>query len=136
MSKEEIDRLVREAELHADEDRNKKELVETRNTADALLYTTVKSLVELGEKLDSVTRAEVEDAVNNLKHALKGDNTDEIKHLTEVLTQASHKLAASMYQQTSASGCQQGTCGTEHQWGQDSSGSDDDVVDAEYREVA
>ena len=135
LSKEEIDRLVREAELHADEDRNKKELVETRNMADALIHTTEKTMSELGDKVEVSTRAEVEEAVNSLKHALKGDSTDEIKRRTEVLTQASHKLAASMYQQASTSGCQQGPCGTENQWSQDPSGSDDDVVDAEYREV-
>jgi molecular chaperone DnaK len=135
LSKEEIDRLVREAELHVDEDRNKKELVETRNSADALIYTTEKTMADLGDKVEVSTRAEVEQAVNNLKQALKGDNTNEIKRVTEVLTQASHKLAASMYQQASKSGCQQGACGTESQWSQDPSGSDDDVVDAEYREV-
>jgi molecular chaperone DnaK len=135
LSKEEIDRLVREAELHIDEDRGKKELVETRNTADALIYTTEKTMTELGDTVEVSTRAEVEEAVNNLKQALKGDGTDEIKRRTEVLTQASHKLAASMYQQASASGCQQGTCGTEGQWNQGTSGPDDDVVDAEYREV-
>jgi molecular chaperone DnaK len=135
LSKEEIDRLVREAELHVDEDRNKKELVETRNSADALIYTTEKTMADLGDKVEVSTRAEVEQAVNNLKQALKGDNTNEIKRVTEVLTQASHKLAASMYQQASTSGCQQGACGTESQWSQDPSGSDDDVVDAEYREV-
>ena len=135
LSKEEIDRLVREAELHADEDRNKKELVETRNTADELIHTTEKTMAELGDKVEVSTRAEVEQALNSLKQALKGDSTDEIKRRTEVLTQASHKLAASMYQQASPSGCQQGPCGTESQWSQDPSGSDDDVVDAEYREV-
>ncbi|UCF83734.1 MAG: molecular chaperone DnaK [Desulfobacteraceae bacterium] len=136
LSKEEIDRLVREAELHVDEDRNKKELVETRNTADALIYTTERTMSELGDKVEVSTRAEVEQAVNNLKQALKGDNTDEVKHLTDVLTQASHKLAASMYEQASASGCQQGACGAEGTSSQSSTGSDDDVVDAEYREVA
>ena len=136
LSQEEIDRLVRDAELHAEEDRKKKEVVDSRNTADALIYTTEKTLSEFDSKVDSTTRAEVEDAVNNLKRAMEGEDTTEIKRLTEVLTQASHRLASSMYQQTSSTCEQQQGCGTENTWGQASSGPDDDVVDAEYQEVA
>jgi molecular chaperone DnaK len=136
LSQEEIDRLVRDAELHADEDRNKKELVDARNTADALIYTTEKSISELGDKIDSTTLAEVEGALNDLKRVLESEDTVQIKRLTEVLTQASHKLAASMYQQASPSGAHQGESATESTWGPASSGSDDDVVDAEYQEVA
>lgn len=136
LSQEEIDRLVRDAELHADEDRNKKELVDARNTADALIYTTEKSLSELGDKSDSATISEIEEAVNNLKRAMEGDNVDEIKRLVEVLTQASHKLAASMYQQSSPHGEHQSGCSAEGTCGQASSELDDDVVDAEYHDVA
>ena len=136
LSKEDIERLVRDAELHADEDKNKKELVESRNMADGLIYTTEKSMAELGDKVEVSTRTEVEEALNNLKSAIKTDNIVDIKRFTEVLTQTSHKLAASMYQQTSAAGCQQPGCGTENPQGQPSPGSQDDVVDAEYREVA
>ncbi len=137
LSQEEIDRLVRDAELHADEDRNKKELVNARNTADALIYTTEKSIRELGDKIDSATLAEVEGALNDLKRVIESDeDTAQIKRLTEVLTQASHKLAASMYQQASPSGAHQGESATQSTWGPASSGSDDDVVDAEYQEVA
>ncbi|MBW1959632.1 MAG: Hsp70 family protein [Deltaproteobacteria bacterium] len=136
LSQEEIDRLVRDAELHADEDRNKKELVDARNTADALIYTTEKSIKELGDKIDSATIAEVEGALNNLKGAMEGEDTAQIKRLTEVLTQASHKLAASMYQQAPPSGAHQGESATDNTRDPASSGSDDDVVDAEYQEVA
>lgn len=136
LSQEEIDRLVRNAELHADEDRNKKELVDARNTADALIYTTEKSIKELGDKIDSATIAEVEGALNNLKGAMEGEDTAQIKRLTEVLTQASHKLAASMYQQAPPSGAHQGESATDNTRDPASSGSDDDVVDAEYQEVA
>jgi molecular chaperone DnaK len=137
LSQEEIDRLVRDAELHADEDRNKKELVDARNTADALIYTTEKSIRELGDKIDSATLAEVEGALNDLKRVIESDeDTAQIKRLTEVLTQASHKLAASMYQQASPAGAHQGESATQSTWGPASSGSDDDVVDAEYQEVA
>jgi molecular chaperone DnaK len=136
LSQEEIDRLVRDAELHADEDRNKKELVDARNTADALIYTTEKSIRELGDKIDSATLAEVEGALNDLKRVIESEDTAQIKRLTEVLTQASHKLAASMYQQASPSGAHQGESATQSTWGPASAGSDDDVVDAEYQEVA
>jgi molecular chaperone DnaK len=136
LSKEEIDRLVRDAELHAEDDKNKKELVDARNAADALIYTTEKSIKELGDKVDGATRAEVEDAVNNLKRAMESEDIAEIKRLTEVLTQSSHKLAASIYQQASPSGAQQSGGNTESTWHQGSNESDDDVVDAEYREVA
>jgi molecular chaperone DnaK len=136
LSQEEIERLVRDAELHADEDRNKKELVDARNTADALIYTTEKSIKELGDKIDSAIISMVEGALNDLKGAMEGEDTAQIKRLTEVLTQASHKLAASMYQQASPSGAHQGESATDDTRNPASSGSDDDVVDAEYQEVA
>jgi molecular chaperone DnaK len=136
LSQEEIDRLVRDAELHADEDRNKKELVDARNTADALIYTTEKSIKEFGDKVDPATMVEVEGALNDLKGVIHGEDTDQIKHLTEVLTQASHKLAASVYQQTSHTDAQQSGGTAQNTWGPASSGSDDDVVDADYQEVA
>jgi molecular chaperone DnaK len=136
LSQEEIDRLVRDAELHADEDRNKKEFVDARNTADALIYTTEKSIKEFGEKADSATMAEVEGALNDLKRVMQGEDTAQIKRLTEVLTQASHKLAASMYQQTSHTGAHQSGETAQSTWGPSSSEPDDDVVDADYQEVA
>ena len=136
LSQEEIDRLVRDAELHADEDRNKKELVDARNTADALMYTTEKSIKEFGDKVDPATMAEVEGAVNDLKGVIQTEDTAQIKRLTEVLTQASHKLASSMYQQTSHTDAHQSGDTAQRSWGPASSGSDDDVVDADYQEVA
>jgi molecular chaperone DnaK len=136
LSKEEIDQLVKDAELHAEDDRRKKDLVDARNTADGLVYTTEKSMAELGDKVDSATRAEVEDAISNLKGAMEGEDTGEIKRLTEVLTQASHKLAESMYQQASQQGAHQGGAGPESAGHPGYSGGDDDVVDAEFQEVA
>jgi molecular chaperone DnaK len=81
LSQEEIDNLVREAELHGDEDRRQKALVEARNGADALIYQTEKSLSELGEQVPQDARMEIEGAVSQLKNAIKGDNTDEINRL-------------------------------------------------------
>ena len=136
LTKEEIDRLVQDAELHAESDRNKKDLVDARNTADALIYTTEKSLSEFTDKIDEGTRTEIEDAVKNLKRAMEGEDTDEIKRLTEVLTRASHKMAASVYQKDSGSGEPQHGYAAENNWQNTSSGSEDDVVDADYQEVA
>ena len=135
LSKEEIDHLVRDAELNSEEDRKKKELVEARNMADGLIYSTEKTMAEQGDKIDGNAKAEVMDAITSLKHAMEGDDISEIKRVTEVLTHASHGLAATMYQQSSAGGCQQGKCGTEGAW-QNGPSEADDVVDAEYQDVA
>jgi molecular chaperone DnaK len=135
LSQEEIDRLVKEAETHAEEDKMKKELVDARNAADALIYTTEKTLNEQGDRVDSATRADVEEALNSLKQAMENEDTAEIKRLTEALTQASHKLAASMYEQASQAGAQQGGPSPDDMGQQGPSRSDEDVVDAEYREV-
>jgi molecular chaperone DnaK len=135
LSQEEIDRLVKEAETHAEEDKMKKELVDARNAADALIYTTEKTMNEQGDRVDSATRAEVEEAVNSLKRAMENEDTAEVKRLTEALTQASHKLAASMYEQASQAGAQQGGPSPDDMGQQGPSRSDEDVVDAEYREV-
>jgi molecular chaperone DnaK len=137
LTKEEISRLVKDAELHAEEDKNKKQLVEVRNAADGLIYTTEKTLVELGDKIDGNARAEVNNAINNLKRAMEEEDVSKIKRLTEVLTHASHSLASTIYQQASQSGCGQGSCGGARGSGQRSSPrSDDEVVDAEYQDVS
>ena len=92
-------------------------------------------MAEFGDKLDPATRAEVEDLVKNLKRAMESKDIDEIRRLTETLTQSSHNLAASMYQQASASDTQHAGGGEDTEWTRDSSRPDEDVVDAEYREV-
>ena len=134
LDKNEIDRLVKEAELHADEDKKKKELVEARNQADTLIYSTEKSMKELGEKVDSETRAKVEAASAELKKAMDGEDAAEIQRLTEALTQSSHKLAEAMYQKASKEGgdAAGGPAGPESAG---SAGQDDDVVDADFEEV-
>ena len=136
LTKEEIDRLVRDAELHAESDRKKKGLVDARNTADALIYTTEKSLSEFKDKINNGIRNEIEDGVKNLKRAMEGEDTDEIKRLTEVLNQASHKMASDMYQQTPSSEDPQGSYTKEKRRESNMPGHDDDVVDADFEEVA
>jgi len=139
LSEEEIDNLVKDAELHADEDKKKKDLVEARNQADALIYSTEKSLKELGDKIDDETRKNVEAAAEPLKKAMEGNDAEEIKKLSEALTQASHKLAEAMYQQASQEGqAGPGGPGPEDMGGQAGGGAapaDDDVVDADFEEV-
>ncbi|ADH84772.1 molecular chaperone DnaK [Desulfurivibrio alkaliphilus] len=134
LSEEEIERMKKDAESHAEEDRKRKELVEVRNQADSLIYASEKSLRDLGDKVDADTKGKVEGEIANLKKAMEGDSVDAIKQSIEALTQASHKLAEMMYSQA---GAQQG--GPEGGAGGDDAGSagkaDDDVVDADYEEV-
>jgi molecular chaperone DnaK len=134
LSKEEIDNLVRDAELHADEDRKKKDLVEARNQADSLIYSTEKSIKDLGDKVDDATKSQIETATNNLKKAMEGEDTEEIKRLSEELTKVSHKLAEAMYQQASQAEAQQAGAGPEGAAGAGPS-AEEDVVDADFEEV-
>ncbi len=107
LSKKEIDELIKDAELHAEDDKKKRELVDARNQADALLYSTEKSIKDLGNKIDAATKSKVEAAIEPLKKAMEGDDTEEIKRLSEELTQASHKLAEAMYKKASQADAQQ-----------------------------
>jgi molecular chaperone DnaK len=134
LSKEEIDNLVKDAELHAEDDKKKRSLVEARNTADALIYSTEKSLKDLGDKVDSATKSKVEDATSRLKKAMEGDDEAEIKKLSDELTQSSHKLAEAMYQQASASQTGEQQAGAESAQ-QAKASTDEDVVDADFEEV-
>jgi len=131
LSQEEIDQLVKDAEAHAEDDKKKRELVEAKNTADSLIYQTEKSLTDLGDKVDSATKSTVEEAIGKLRKAMEGDDAEQIKRLSDELTQSSHKLAEAMYQQ--ASGEQPGG---EGEGGQPGGGNaDEDVVDADFEEV-
>jgi molecular chaperone DnaK len=133
LSKEEIDRLVKDAESHAEDDRKKRELVEARNHADALIYSTERSIKDLGEKVDKDTKVKVEEAVGKLRKAMEGDDKDEIRRLSEELTNASHKLAEAMYQQASQAEGQKAGAGAAG--GAKASKPEEDVVDADFEEV-
>ena len=137
LDEKEIEKLVKDAEMHADEDKKKRELVDARNMADSLIYSTEKSIKEVGDKVDESTKENINQAIDNLKKAMEGDNAEEIKKLSEELTQASHKLAETMYAQASqdqeqTAGADGATEGTEST---DSSAKDEDVVDADFEEV-
>jgi molecular chaperone DnaK len=135
LSDEEIEKLVKDAELHAEDDKKKKELVEARNSADALIYSTEKSIKDLGDKVDGATKTKVEEATVALRKAMEGENTEEIKRLSDELTQTSHKLAEAMYQQAAGAGQQQEGAGPEAAQADASASADEDVVDADFEEV-
>ena len=137
LSREDIDRLVKEAELHTEEDQHKRDRVEARNTADALIHATEKSLVELGDKTGADDRSRVEEAIANLKRAMDGADPGDIKRLTEELRHASQRLAEGVYQQSTASGAGQYRASEESSSRANPSASnrDEEVVEAEYEEV-
>ena len=139
LSEDEIKKMQQDAELHAEEDKKRKELVEAVNQADSLVYATEKSLKDLGDKVDAETRANVEKEIESLKKIIeKGDNIDDLKKGTESLTQASHKLAEIMYSQATQdqAGPQPGEGGPEAGGGHAGEGkTDEDVVDADFEEV-
>ena len=135
LSEEEIDKLVKDAELHAEDDKKKRELVDARNTADALIYSTEKSIKDLGDKVDSETKSKVETAIEPLKKAMEGEDAAEIKRLSEELTQVSHKLAEAMYKQASQEAGAQPDADQPNAEQPGAAAPDDDVVDADFEEV-
>jgi molecular chaperone DnaK len=106
LSDDEVDRMVSDAETHADDDRKKKEEAEVRNTADTLVYTTEKTIKDLGDKVPEETRTACEEAIAEVKKALEGDDTDAIKAASEKLQETSYKLAEIVYQEAQADATQ------------------------------
>jgi molecular chaperone DnaK len=138
MSKDEIDQAVKDAEMHAEDDKKKKELVEARNHADSLIYSSEKSIKDLGDKVDADTKSKVESAIADLRKAMEGEDVEEIKRLSESLTQTSHKLAEAIYQQQAEqNGQAAGEAGAGPEAGESGGQAqqDDDVVDADFEEV-
>ena len=139
LDKSEVDRLIREAELHKEEDKRKKELVSARNQADALIHSAEKSLGEQGQAVDASIRGEIEAAIGDLKKAMTGENAAEIQRMTETLTQAVHRMTTAMYQKgpqgSHESQAEARKGHTDAPYGGRPQG-DDDVIDAEFDEVA
>jgi len=137
LSEAEIQRLVKDAEAHAEDDKKKQKLIEVKNQADTLIYTTEKSVADLGDKIDPVLRGEIEAKVNHLKDVLKTDDADAIKRSSDELSQTAHKLAEQLYQQKADAGGAAGGPGGPGAAGPGGGqpGGDDDVVDADYTEV-
>jgi molecular chaperone DnaK len=135
LSEEEIQQAIKEAEMHADEDKKKRELVEAQNNADSLVYQTEKTLREMGEKVDAGTKQNIEEHVQRLKTTMEGSDVEAIKKASEELMQASHKVAEAMYQQASQAseaGAGQAQAGQAASGG---TGTDEEVVEAEFEEV-
>src|SRR6266404_5991461 len=140
LTEDEIKRMVRDAEAHAEEDKRFRELVETRNKADGLIHAVEKSLQGLGDKVDAAERAKVESAVSDLRTALKGDDRNVIEKKSEALAQASAGIAQRAYAAegggAGAAGAGAGASGTEGAGDGSAAGAGrEDVVDAEFEEV-
>ena len=132
LTDDEIKRMTRDAEMHAEEDKKRKELVETRNHADAMVHSAEKSLKELGDKVDAATKSNVEKEIENVKKVVAGDDVAAIKAAVDALTTASHKLAEMMYAQAA----KDGDAGNADSGSTGGSGKKDDgVVDADFEEV-
>ena len=138
LSKDEVDKMVKDARSHETEDKKRKSEIEIRNQADALVYTTEKTLNENKDKLPADEIKKVEEALTTCKKALEEKNSDKIKSTMEALTQASHKLAEIMYKQASAAGAQgqPGGPGAAPQGAEEAKETkkDEKVVDAEFEE--
>jgi len=135
LSEEEIQRLTKDAELHAEEDKKKRALVDARNHADSLIYQTEKSMRELGDKVDPSLKSNIEGAIEGLKKAMEGTDTDEIKRLSEELMQTSHKLAEAMYAKASGAAQAGEQAGGPSAQAEAKASKDEDVVDADFEEV-
>ncbi len=147
LNKDEVDRMVRDAQAHADEDRKRKEAVETRNHADSLVYTTEKTLKEVGDKVSADDKADVEKALDNLRSLLKTGTPEEIKKASDALQETSYKLAQAMYQKTGQTSSETagngaysgepagaGASSPDGSTAAGASANEGDVIDAEFKE--
>ena len=138
LSDTDIEKLVKEAEAHAAEDKKKQELISARNQADGLIYGTEKSIKDLGDKLDASLKSDIEGKIAALKKLMEGEDVEAIKKSTEELAQASHKLAEQLYSQAQGQAGAEGAAGAAG--AQSSAGAaggkkaDDDVIDADFTE--
>ncbi len=137
LSDADIDKMVKDAEAHAEEDRKRKEEVDVRNQADSLVYQTEKSLKDFGDKADAAKVAEINKAVEELKESLKGTDTEAIKAKSEAVTKVLYELTTAMYQQAGAQGANPGDCGPGGCAGGNSGAANNDpnVVDADFKVV-
>ena len=131
LSDADIDRMVKEAESHAEEDKKRRELVEVRNQAEALVHSTEKMLSDFGDKVSAEDKSAVEAAAAEVKTAAEGEDVDAIKQKLDALAQASMKLGEAMYQSSQAEGGDEGPSADAG----GSAGADDNVVDVDFEEV-
>jgi molecular chaperone DnaK len=136
LTQDEINRLIKDAQVHASEDRKKKELVEARNGADAQIYAVEKAMSEMGANLDAASRSQAEAAVAELKSAMQGEDAARMRQLTEQLTQMAHTMAQAAYSQNHPGGGAGYQTGNSPGTAGGRAANDDDVVDADFEEVA
>ncbi len=132
LEKDEIERMKREAEAHADEDKKRREVVDLKNRGDALVYETEKSMREHGEKVTPEIRGEIESALNNLKDALKSEDGDRVKKSIETVQQATMKMGQSVYGNTAGGQGAAPEAASNRATGDANAKKDEDVIDAEY----
>ena len=135
LSKEEVEKLVKDAQAHTDEDKKRRKTAEAKNQADTLIYQTEKNLSEHGDKIAAEDKTKVEEAVAALKKAMEGTDPEAIESATQALTTASHKLAEEMYKAASASTAAGNGASAEGGAGAGETKTDEKVVDAEFEEV-
>jgi molecular chaperone DnaK len=137
LSDSEVERMVQEAEQYADDDKKRRESAELRNQAETLLYSTEKTMGELGDKLPEADKEKITAVSEQLRKSLEGDDPEAIRSDIEALTQASHKLAELLYSQTAANPSDSDQPGDDQNQGGGSGSKqdDDNIVDAEYEEV-
>ena len=131
LSKEEIEKYIKEAEKYAEQDKKMKELIEAKNEADSLIYTTEKALREHGDKISNDERLNIERAINDLKEAIKTDDTQKIRNMIDNLIKTSQKLGEAVYKANASAGNAAGSSSTSSSSFSTSSDKKDDVVDAE-----
>jgi len=134
LDKNEIDRMIQDAQQHASEDKARRELVEARNTADSLAYSVERSIKDMGDRVPAHERARAESLIGDIRNALKDESTtiDRLRQLTSDLQQVSHSLANAAYSQASAAGAGAGGSGSSGGGGGGGGSADDEVIDAEY----
>ena len=138
LSEDDIQKMVKDAEAHADEDKKFHDLVQVRNQADNMIHATRKTMQELGDdKLESGEKEAIESAISELEEAIKGGDKDAIEAKTKVLADASGKMAERIYSQQQGSPEAGGSAdgGAQDAGGADAGKAEDDVVDAEFEEV-
>ncbi len=133
LTKEEVERLVREAEQHRAEDERRRQLVQARNEADTLIYQTEKALRELGDRVPANDRATIENQIAELKKAMEGEDVDHIRRLTEALQNAAHALSQQVYASTGAAQTTTTASGNGNNGG--TAGEAEDVVEGEFTEM-
>jgi molecular chaperone DnaK len=132
LSDEEVDKMVKDAEAHADEDRQVRELIEVRNQADAMIHATEKSLKDLGEQVEASDKEAIETAMEDLRNAIKGNDKEDIQAKTAALAEASGKLAEKAYAANAGDAAGTADGATD---GATADSANDEVVDAEFEEV-